>query len=157
MNIQENSPQFKSINSWVLILLYGPILTFVHVVNSLTEDQTHVPCTGRQILYHETSREVRMLAILSQDCSKRLWDFLTPGLHLSESSHLSQVPFPQPQHCLTPPGPPTLEKATKAFLMSASISCSMFECEFPGLLSAWRIWSLFWCSLPTSQILIKPS
>ena len=32
-----------------------------HVEASQTRDQTHVPCTGRQILIHWTTREVHQL------------------------------------------------------------------------------------------------
>ena len=35
-----------------------------HVGSSYIRDQTHVPCTGRQILNHWTTRKVPMLCLL---------------------------------------------------------------------------------------------
>ena len=62
---QESSPtpQFKSINSLALSLLYGPALTSLHdywKTHSFdyTWDQTHVPCIGRWILNHWTTKKV---------------------------------------------------------------------------------------------------
>ena len=39
------------------------LVTPKHVESSQTRDQTHVPCIGRQILYHWTAREVPELTL----------------------------------------------------------------------------------------------
>ena len=66
-----------------------------HVGSSQTRDQTCVPCTGRQILNHWTTREVKLKCSITSG----MWNMasVTEGLnfyfafmHLCQKSHLGQ-------------------------------------------------------------------
>ena len=110
-----------------------------HVESSRTRDRTHVPCTGRQILIHCTTREAHRS--LSVQCSSvtpscptlyNPMDCSTPGLPVHHQlpeltqTHVHRVgDVIQPSHPPSSPSPP-------AFNLSASGSFPMTQCFASG-------------------------
>ena len=70
---------FKVFTEFVTILVLFYVLVFwgpqaMWGLNSPTRDQTCTPCTGRQSLYHRTTREVPAKLFLT-------WALWSPGFH----------------------------------------------------------------------------
>ena len=62
---------FSSCSTWAQWLWHMGLVAPRHVKSFWTRDQTHVPCTGRQILNHWTTREILDCAF--DDESKKCW------------------------------------------------------------------------------------
>ena len=60
---------FSSCSTWAQYLWYLGLIALQHVDSSQTRDQTRVPCIGRQVLIHWTTREVHHSIFLD-----RYWD-----------------------------------------------------------------------------------
>ena len=72
---------FSSCSTWAHQYMYMGIVAPKHVVFSRTRDWTCVPCIGRQILNHWTTREVPALSLLSlQVCKPH--DVLIPPISI---------------------------------------------------------------------------
>jgi len=58
-----------------------------HMKSSQTRDQTRVPCTGRQILNHWTTREVQHPLVFSNQSLCGIQEFPYPSLHCLWTNH----------------------------------------------------------------------